>query len=787
MPALVQDLPTLLRHRSPEELAALLHEVPVLAEAVQGRGPLASHRGSAYPGAAAGGPPSAERLAGLLGTELGVVACVCALDRTARQLVNLAVWHGGALTREQALGDVAASGTGVDSGTAARLDAAVARLDTLLLTEPDAGWLVLRAGVGEVAGPPGEPVRPALEAMASDSLPPLLLALGGRRPPGRKAERIDAIEALLRDGDTVRAVIDGLGKDARRLLDVLLAEGTKEVRDLGLSGYDRWSRDGTPLHELTRCGLVGVEYYGQRCWVWLDVQVALRGSFAAEWPVEPSPPPRPVRDAGGLSPVVGRLEALLAAWRAAPAPALADGGLGVRPVRAAAKQLGLAAGEVGLLATLAISLGLLDRVKTGTTGRGRGAKTTWVWSTTTLAADFAALPAERRWALLVQAWRDDEVLDEADGLPERLEPTRFLGVTAARSELLAVLASLPPGMGLADDDLVALAAHRCPALLDPPTTPNLVAAARALGLVPADGPVGLTALARALLDGPEALAAALPPPVTGFVVQADLSVVAPPDLAPDVAARLERYAVLESSAGARLYRLTEQRLAAALDTGADEEEILAFLDSHATAPLAQNVTYLVRDVARRHGRVRGGACASYLRCDDVALLARAVAVTAAKLRAVAPTVAVSSLPSEKVVAALRGKGLMPVAEDADGAVLRPEATPAPGPRDARLPALRPRLDADVADSRRLAAELLAAPPPAAPSLSSRPAGLAGPHVAEDRWPELQLVGDLKDWDDEDWDGCACDDCAVLDPVVLEAGAALLEQLLVRDPAKRRDA
>jgi hypothetical protein len=272
--------------------------------------------------------------------------------------------------------------------------------------------------------------------------------------------------------------------------------------------------------------------------------------------------------------------------------------------------------------------------------------------------------------VLVQAWRDDPTLDERGGLPERIDPTGWgSGGGLSREALLALLVDLPDGCGAEQERLAELAAFTRPALLAGPTFDALIAAARVLGLVPATGPVGLTPAARALLQGPDALEAALPPPRTEFTVQADHSVVAPPDLAPYLASRLGRYAELESQAGALLYRLSERRIAGALDAGEPPEAILAFLGEHATAALPQNVAYLVGDVARRHGRVRAGACASYVRCDDPALLTRAAAVKAAKLRQLAPTVAVSALSRDRLVAALRAKGLMPVAEGADGAAL----------------------------------------------------------------------------------------------------------------------
>lgn len=733
-----------LRALGPDGLAALLARVPALAEAADGRGPLAAST-VGYPWALPRGD-TARGLAHLLDTPQAIDATLSSLDRFAHQLVGLAVWHGGRLTREQAL---AAAGP----DRAAALDAAAATLAGLLLSDQDAGWVALRPGVAEVAGVPGYPVRDTLEASTSDALARILRRLGHRKPPTRKAERVDALEAALRDPATVHAALGDLDEDALRILKILVEHGPHTVADLGLPHFAPWGRRDTPLDRLADLALVGIDPGDQVVWAWLDVIVALReGALFDDW--EPDPPPvthRPLHTAGVTLPSTpARLAALLSAWAADPAPALAAGGLGVRPVRATAKALGLPAGEVGLLAHLAIRVGLLGTAVTASSGRGRGATETLGWAPTALAEQLARLPASRRWALIVQAWRREHTLDDAAGLPERcadlvLDAARQL----PRAAFLGLLTGLPDGCGLDEGDLAALAGHACPRELAPRTVAGLVAAARVLGLVPPDGPVGLTPAARVLLTGgAEAVEAALPVPRTDFFVQADLTIVAPPDLDHELAARLERYAELESAAGARTYRLTERRLTAALDAGETGEDILAFLAGHASAPLAQNVVYLVGDLQRRHGRLRAGETRAYLRCDDPGLLASAVAVRAAKLQTLAPTVAVSELGRDQLTAVLRRHGLMPRAETPDGTVLDPTA-PAAEPEmvaGRELPALEPP-PADQAALAARARALLDAPDPGAAS-----GALPGIDPLDLATLERLLAGDLVEWDlAEDFD------------------------------------
>ncbi|MGH8908270.1 MAG: helicase-associated domain-containing protein [Egibacteraceae bacterium] len=655
----VEDRAEALRRLRPEELGWLLSRVPQLADKLTGASPPVH-----YPTLPSMARTGLMRCAALLASPHIIDLTLATLNRLEHQLVMLTAWHGGILPREQALAE-----TGREM--AAALDAAAGALERLLLADRTKAWLRLRPGVAEVVGFPGVRVRDGLEDAGVDTLARILTHLGDKRPPRRKQDRLTALETRLRDRGTIDAVLTGAGKDAVRMFSLLSEHGMQRVRDLGIPYYAPWRPDNTPLHWLVERGLVGVDVNEQVAWVWLDVIIALNGRLFPNWPIPPQPQPQPLHDpSGGLPLVLSRIGALLDTWAAEPAAVLASGGLGVRPVRATAKALGLTAGEVGLLAHVAIMLGLLGRKVTATQGRGRNRTDTYGWAPTERAAEWRAAPPARRWALLVQIWVKETGIDEFNGLPERSDGTGFdPGLPHARRALLRMLAELPAGCGLAPADMGAQASFREPVLLPQPRVNGVVEAARVLGLVPPTGPIGLTRLGRALLDGPDAVEAAMPAPRKEFTVQADHTVIAPPDLAPDVITGLERYADVESAAGARIYRLSERRVAAALDDGQTAKQIIAFLDKHSTVPLAQNITHLIHDCQRRHGRLRVGAAGAYLRCDDPALLTRAVGLKAAKLRLLAPTVAVSELESDKLLGVLRGKGLMPVEEGPDGATL----------------------------------------------------------------------------------------------------------------------
>ena len=102
------------------------------------------------------------------------------------------------------------------------------------------------------------------------------------------------------------------------------------------------------------------------------------------------------------------------------------------------------------------------------------------------------------------------------------------------------------------------------------------------------------------------------------------------------------------------------------------------LATHSRTPVPQPLSYLVEDVARRHGRVRVSAAASFVRCEDEAILGelltdrRAVAL---RLRRLAPTVLAAQSTADVVLSRLREMGYAPAAEGADGDVVvrRPES------------------------------------------------------------------------------------------------------------------
>ncbi|WP_350227744.1 helicase-associated domain-containing protein [Paraoerskovia sediminicola] len=169
-----------------------------------------------------------------------------------------------------------------------------------------------------------------------------------------------------------------------------------------------------------------------------------------------------------------------------------------------------------------------------------------------------------------------------------------------------------------------------------------------------------------------ALDALVPPPVDEVLLQGDLTGIVPGRPGPALEALLADSADVESRGAAVTVRFSGSSVTRALDAGRTADQLLAALGSHSRTPVPQPLEYLVRDAARRHGRLRVGSATSYLRSDDPAALAGLVddrALRALGLFAIAPTVLAAHAPAAEVRAALRERGLSPTVEGPDGQVI----------------------------------------------------------------------------------------------------------------------
>ncbi|MFI9822801.1 helicase-associated domain-containing protein [Streptomyces sp. NPDC052013] len=164
----------------------------------------------------------------------------------------------------------------------------------------------------------------------------------------------------------------------------------------------------------------------------------------------------------------------------------------------------------------------------------------------------------------------------------------------------------------------------------------------------------------------------LPEPLDHVLLQADLTAVAPGPLQRPLADMLGVLADVESKGGATVYRFTPGSVRRALDAGQTAADLHAFLAAHSRTPVPQPLTYLIDDVARRHGHLRVGAASAYVRCDDDAVLNEILADRRAAglgLRRLAPTVLAAQADPAGLLEGLRAMGFAPAAESAEGDVL----------------------------------------------------------------------------------------------------------------------
>ncbi|MBG6180881.1 helicase-associated domain-containing protein [Arthrobacter sp. CAN_A1] len=367
---------------------------------------------------------------------------------------------------------------------------------------------------------------------------------------------------------------------------------------------------------------------------------------------------------------------LVAAVEASPITTLRSGGVGVREIRRLAESLRVETDEAAWLVELGSLAGLL--VLDVDTSRWRVEPGT-LWLTQDRVA---------QWHRLVTSWLDAQRAPSLVGT--QVTAGTAVNALAAeagrpdaphiRSRMLAALAALstdPAGQPtegtlspvLPVRDVIEWLTWSQPRLQRrfARLVPGMLAEASRLGLV---GSGALTELGSLIAAGEHDDAAAvlrgsLPAPLRHFMLQADLTAVAPGYLEPEVATELALLSTPEGQGPASIFRFSAESLRRAFDAGQDAPSILAFLARHSATDVPQPLTYLVEDTASRYGRLRVGRANSYVRSDDDAALSalltdpRAAALGLVQL---APTVVISQASGLELAAVLRDLGYAPALE-----------------------------------------------------------------------------------------------------------------------------
>ena len=588
--------------------------------------------------------------------------------------------------------------------------------------------------------------------------------------PGRdKTAMLAVVCQALRDPRVVRDVVGRGPAGTAELIDSLQRCGAATV-----PGNESWFPDHRPMGWLVNRGVAAPLTYNTVA-IPREAGLALRGGVP--YPVlAPSPPDlgtfrvdqQSVDSAAAerALALVANLSEALDALAATPTPILKAGGIGIRDVRRLAKMLGRSEPATARLLELAGVAGLAAADPATGTALPLPAYDAWL-----------ELEVAQRWADLAAAWRESPVyLSVAGAMGTKDKPIPPLmprpddpGAQAQRHAVLTLLAGVGEGQGVDEVGLRRRAIWSAPVMWSGGIAPApvqaewVMAEAELLGLADfaALSTAGRFALGGDNEKAARALAPFAPSVVSAFVVQADLSAMAPGELAPAVRTELELVADVESTGAATVYRFSESSLLRGFQAGRTAEEIAAFLEAHATRGVPQPLAYLVADVGRRHGRLRVGMATCYLRCDDPALLAevRVGRRTASLgLRELAPTVVVCDAAPAKVLAALHAGGYLAAQEDTTGALVVTRTTP---PRAVVVP----RRERGGSAVRAAAGKDGPAGDPAAVVAGLRRAS-AGPaskrSVVTPRWaPELFDDDELDDdepFDDDEYD-CGDNGCA----------------------------
>ncbi|MEJ5912914.1 helicase-associated domain-containing protein [Pseudokineococcus sp. 1T1Z-3] len=612
------------------------------------------------------------------------------------------------------------------------------------------------AVLGDALGAQPAGLGPSLADLLDTSAPvrPRAGALG-RLLQVPAAEGVDGVLARLADPPALAALLEDAPEGTRDLLARLdaggplgqVARARREV-DVDREGGDGTDGAPTPLDwSLARALLVPVA--DDRVVLPRELGLALRDGRVHREPVALDPPPLPSRPvpaarrdglaSGAAAEAVRLVDALGRALGERSAPVLRAGGLGVRELGRLSTELEVDTGTAALVVELAAAAGLVAQ-----DGEADAA-----WAPTPRYDDWAEGSTGERWAALAATWLALPRLPSlVGGRDDRGSAVAALSDAAARPQapmvrslLLTAVMTVADGEGVATGDLaerLAWLRPRWAPARDTRLLEALVGEASWLGVL-ASGALG--AAGRALLTDdagalslPEeddegarrraaaaaVLDAALPEPVSEVLLQADLTAVAPGPLERDVEMELSLAADVDSRGGATVYRFDGGTVRRALDAGRTADDVLAFLARVSATPVPQPLEYLVRDVARRHGRVRVGSAGAYLRSDDEAVLTELLAERRAAglgLRRLAPTVLVATADPSEVLRVVRGLGLAPAAEAADGGLVldRPVVRRTP-PRRApqRVPGQTPpseQVARSVVAALRAGDEAVAAAPP----------------------------------------------------------------------------
>ncbi|MFD3503810.1 helicase-associated domain-containing protein [Streptomyces sp. NPDC058676] len=721
-----RSLAEALRARDDASLAALLRARPDLITPV---------------------PTDLTQLATRAGTRASVVRALERLDRFALQTAEALAVAADPAAYEELLGLMA--GDERDPAVAAALPRALGTLrEQALVWGADDRLRLVRTARELLAPSPQHPsptglgptVQEATAGMSPGRIQDIVTA-AGLASTHDAVSAVAALTALFKNRKRMGALLAGAPEESREVLARLVWGPPYGQVTADPAAHLRWLIDRGLLLP-TAPGTVVLPR---------EVALHLRGGRAHR-AAEPLPPAveaaathRPqvvdATAAGQAYTALATVEELLKDWDEGGPAVLRAGGLSLRDLKRTAVALDVPEPIAAFWVELAYAAGLL----------ASDGEPDERYAATPAHDEWLEQPAAQRWARLAEAWltatRTSGLVGGRD-VKERTLSALGPGLDRSaapevRHRVLALLAGLPAGASPSAESVLARLSWERP-LRGPQRDDDLrtrlarwtLSEAELLGVT---GRGAMSTQGRALLGAPapkavaeepvgpgdklpvhhhpapaveplsppeqatasataaRLLAPLLPEPLDHVLLQADLTAVAPGPLRRPLAELLGVLADVESKGGATVYRFTPGSVRRALDSGQAASDLHAFLAEHSRTPVPQPLSYLIDDVARRHGHLRVGAASAYVRCDDDALLNEIMADKRAaglRLRRLAPTVLATQADPAALLDGLRAMGFAPAAESAEGDVLisrahahrtPPRTAPAPVPEGPPVP------------------------------------------------------------------------------------------------------
>ncbi|TXL87280.1 helicase C-terminal domain-containing protein [Streptomyces sp. IB2014 016-6] len=716
-----------LRTRDDDALAALLRTRPDLLSPV---------------------PNDLSQLATRAGTRASVMRALERLDRFTLQTAEALAASTDPAPYEALLALM--TGDEGDARVEAALPRAVAALrEQALIWGADDRLRLVRTAREILAPSPGHPSPTGLGPTVAEATAGMspgriqeIISTAGLPSTHDPVSAVAALAALFTDRTRMAALLDTAPPDALTVLDRLVWGPPYGEITSKPAPPVQWLRDhGLLLPTSTRTVVLPRE-----------AALHLRGGRAHRH-AEPEPPailPHPSASSAASSAVsrpqvvdsaaaaqaytaLETIEELAKEWNEGGPNVLRAGGLSVRDLKRTATALDVTESVAAFWVELAYAAGLL----------AADGEADERYAPTPAYDQWPDLPPAERWAALATAWlRATRTAGLVGGQDSKGRTLAALGpdldrgaAPEVRRHVLDLLASLPEGTAPDPESVLARLRWERPlrgaAAGRPEDLRARIAAwtlneAEMLGITgrgalsshgraliaPDAGAGGATGafpkpaaraatgaeLPAAGLHAAHALAPHLPEPLDHVLLQADLTAVAPGPLLRPLAETLSVIADIESRGGATVYRFTPASVRRALDAGRSASDLHAFLAAHSRTPVPQPLSYLIDDMARRHGHLRIGAASAYVRCDDEAVLDEILADRRSqglRLRRLAPTVLAAQADPTTLLDGLRTMGLAPAAESADGDVLvtrahahrtPPRTPPAPVPDGPPVPA-----------------------------------------------------------------------------------------------------